>query len=425
MVKSISRLRLALTAGAGCAILLSATAWAPTAASEESPKRSTLASADSPGSAASLEDVLDDPRLLAQEKAVATAQHIQEVTAEGNLTGFTGTRVAPDAVTLYWKGELPAAVRDVVDTAEPVTVAVVSVGFSAAELDAAAQALMDNPPPGITSLITEVGFSNDFAGLRVATETALPARSAAPETTADGIPLRYDVAPQAVAAAGRWDDNAPFWGGGLIVNGNSACSTAFSVVKPSGTDGLLTARHCGKNKQWKTPTGTVVGTSGDGSVARDAVVITGKSYQPYVFKGPYNSTDVNKRFGVRNIGHPSLDQYVVASGAYSGASTIRVGMNNQYANIRDFGRVGPGAWAKNTGGVASVGHGDSGGPLAGNFNSAKTSALAYGIISAIDRTYLGSCVGYQYNGRECSTRSFHPYVTNAGSTLNFSIMKAP
>ena len=85
--------------------------------------------------------------------------------------------------------------------------------------------------------------------------------------------------------------------------------------------------------------------------------------------------------------------------------------NNTYINIDGLGTVGPGYWAIEPNHVASVGQGDSGGPVAQtvSLSDGSLAVMAGGVITAIatDPSYIGACQGYQVDGRQCSYWSFH------------------
>lgn len=113
--------------------------------------------------------------------------------------------------------------------------------------------------------------------------------------------------------------------------------------------------------------------------------------------------------------------YVFASGSLSGASVLRVTHTNQYVTNEDGVAVGPGFWALNEEGDATVGQGDSGGPVAGT-HSDPNRVTARGLISMIALgSYPGSCTGLTSDGRLCSTRSFHVNIGSIAGGLGVTV----
>ncbi|ARF71483.1 hypothetical protein B7C62_03840 [Kitasatospora albolonga] len=361
-----------------------------------------------------------------QQKAQEIADALDTVVNKERLKGFTGLTVAPDAVTLHWKGKVPARITSVIGTAT-VPVNVKAAPFSLAELDAAARAVGATPPASLAGKVTRVGPTSDFAAIEVATDTAVPGtgHKAAPAESVNGIPIRYVVEARSVGAS-RWDDTAPFWGGNAIdrlvdpiFRTYAYCTTAFPVRRSNGSEALLTAEHCGANKKWNTPYGDrLVGNSNGGSKPLDAMLLTGSTYGNAIFVGDHNS---NQGVLVGGAANPAVSSYIFASGSFSGASVLRVQSVNQYLANSEGVLVGPGFWAINEEGDASVGEGDSGGPVAGTHSNPQR-VTARGLISHISTgSYLGSCVGVVHDGRLCSTRSFHVNIGAITSGLSVTV----
>jgi hypothetical protein len=123
---------------------------------------------------------------------------------------------------------------------------------------------------------------------------------------------------------------------------------------------------------------------------------------------------------------PAPGSFVVASGGFSGSSVLWLtNSTTTYINLEGVGTVGPGYWALQPDHVASVGQGDSGGPVAQtvSLSDGSLAVMAGGVVTAIatDAQYRGACQGYQYDGRECSTLSFHvdiePIMGHWGVTI--------
>lgn len=357
---------------------------------------------------------VSDPRMVRQGKAQAVADAIDIAVRRYGLDGFTGTKVAPDSVTLYWKGAVPQTIKRITDRAK-VRVDIRASRFSQKEFEAAAKNAIEHPPAGVTSEISSAGPTADFTALNVATAKPVTT-TATPKVSAGGIPLRFTVEPSATPAISRWDDIPPFWGGDAISrqvpNGVVYCSTAFPVTTVGGTDGMLSAQHCGANQEWRTPNGDrLVGRSNAGNGPTDSMLITGGAlYGTRIYVGPWDADQTSNR-PIANSANPAEDSFVFASGSSSGASVLRVSAVDQFVNV-DGRPVGPGFRTVNDEGEATVGQGDSGGPVASSFGDDVTRVTARGVIDAVFAPY-GACVGRQQEGRLCSTRSFHVNITAA------------
>lgn len=149
----------------------------------------------------------------------------------------------------------------------------------------------------------------------------------------------------------------------------------------------------------------------------DATVLTGGDYSPVIYVGDYQS-DVTRQ--VVGAGNPAQDSWVFPSGSWSGASVVQVTLVNQYVNL-DGQTVGPGFFTEHPNRVASVGKGDSGGPVAQG-TAAITTVNARGMISAIDRNTEGPCQGLVTSGRVCGWRAYHVNITQIANALNFTVM---
>jgi hypothetical protein len=148
------------------------------------------------------------------------------------------------------------------------------------------------------------------------------------------------------------------------------------------------------------------------------MLLTGASYGTAIYVGDHNS---NQGAVIGGAANPAVNSYVFASGSFSGASVLRVVSTNQYLTNAEGVLVGPGFWALNEEGDATVGQGDSGGPVAGT-HSNPDRITARGLISHIATgNYLGSCVGVVHDGRLCATRSFHVNISAITSGLGVTV----
>lgn len=378
------------------------------------------------GTAGQDNDILLDQRLQRQAPLQQAVARIQDVVAEAKLTGLAGLEIddAHDQVIVHWAGAVPAPLAELV-SAQAGSVVIRDAPFTSAELLAGAKDLADHPPEAVGVNWSRVGPLPDFTGLQIVTGKEIPA-DAARGLAVNGIPVRIIHKPETLARANwRWGDTPAFYGGAAIDrpvgDGYSYCTTAFPVRLTFPQEGLLTAEHCGNNVDWRGPVNDVfIGRSQNGNAGLDVNIITGgSSYAERIYVGPWDA-DISFARVVGGTAMPAVNNVAIPSGSWSGASVTRVTEVNQFINL-DGHRVGPGFWAVNDGGVASVGQGDSGGPTATTFNGGTTKIRAMGIISAIDRRQAGPCVGVQAPGRECSRQSFHVNVIDAAIGIGATV----
>ncbi|WP_422739637.1 hypothetical protein ACN263_10670 [Micromonospora sp. WMMD729] len=344
----------------------------------------------------------------AQAPLVALADQIQQRVAKQRLSGFTGVAVdvAARQVTLYWKGAPPAAFIKGLTMAEGVRLGTVAVPYSLAELDREARRIAQENQ----STVASVGPRDDFRGLTVAVDREAVSGFRASADLASTIPLTVTTSARTEPAS-RWTDVVPYWSGNAIQrpvgSGNVVrCSTAFAGKTTSGTDVMVTSYHCGKNTEWKSPgNGWIVGNSNAGQASIDSMLITGSYYEGNMYVGDYQS---NQGVPIYGAGNPALNSWVFSSGSHSGASVVQVQAVNKYINLEGVGTVGPGFYTVNTDGVASIGQGDSGGPIAQAVSvSGGTAIYGRGVITGGSPDTAGPCQGVQSSGRQCWRETFH------------------
>jgi streptogrisin D len=384
MIRSVRRAL--VPAAAGLVVLTAAAPASATPAATASPRTVTAAI----GASAAEQ---------AQTPLVRVANQLKDAVATGAWPGFAGIALQPGtkAVLLYGKGAAPAALTAPSAAGADAHVTVVPVPYSLAELEAEARRVAQQHPKTVVS----AGPRSDFTGLQVTVNAAVPGARAAvssamPVTVTTGKP---------VAPAVRWDDVPAFWGGGAMRRpaggGFVYCTTGFAAQTSDNRAVMITAQHCGTNVDWTTGSGALnLGRTGAGSTALDANLIFGSAYEQSIYVGDINSNSGVPIFGATN---PALNSFVFASGSFSGAGVIQVTGVNQFINLE-------------TNHVASVGQGDSGGPVAQSDGSAVRAA---GIIDAVDLNAQAACVGIQYDGRECAWHAFHINITNI--MVNFGL----
>ena len=210
-----------------------------------------------------------DPLVVQQMPLSDAADKIFALWQSENLSNFGGISLAEDnsKVILYWKGgQLPSAMSSLVtDLRNTVTIEVVNTTYSLAEFEAESKRLIEQGRVD-TVVVNEAGPSPDFSSLSVGVDTNVDEPdadklSAARQAITSTMPLEFSVAKTLDEFRSRWDDEEPFYGGAAIDRSvwfsptYEYCTTGFAVTTSSGTEGLLTALHCGYGNSYYTPEG--------------------------------------------------------------------------------------------------------------------------------------------------------------------------
>jgi hypothetical protein len=237
--------------------------------------------------------------------------------------------------------------------------------------------------------------------------------------------------------ATRYFDNAPYYGGALMVRngaGNS-CSSGFGVRGNNGAATyILSAAHCGTGT-WET--GTVQLSSGENQsrtigntisggrdTGRDIQLVLapsgggvywGASINPPTSAGSNSYVDVEST----TVNQPGAT--VCHSGAYSGTQCNAqiISVNNTITiepALNGVSRITRLVQTQSTDNTAFAGQGDSGGPVTSV--AANGTVRGRGIVSAIRTgSALRPCKGYNYQGRQCSWITFYADLQEAEFAL--------
>ncbi|MEV6495134.1 hypothetical protein AB0M20_41915, partial [Actinoplanes sp. NPDC051633] len=240
-----------------------------------------------------------------QSKLNAAADRI--VAAGGD--GYAGLVADPDNrdVRLYWKGEVPAAVRGAVDEGRrSVPVQVLPADYTRVELEAEARRWHDS------GLAVQAYPASDGSGVVV----GVAGTGTAPKLPG-GERTRYVVefeqsAPDPLAAEApattlvdynRQFDRAPYWGGAMYYNDGWGCTLGFPITDWWGDPGMLTAGHCGDPSDTVTTTNqwNVFGQFWDQNDAVDiAHIWVYSSVEPFVYVGGLTSSQGRRLIGAGN-----------------------------------------------------------------------------------------------------------------------------
>lgn len=366
---------------------------------------------------------------------------LEQAAAETGVDGLA--TVNPDYganhLHLYWKGELPVALREAVERVRTrFGVTVHDAPYSWTELDAQIRKILRLiEEDKALGFISAVAMEPDVSGIKVLvsdpshnTEHAASAIRSAIEPS---VALRFvfedwaaDIKP--TVAGSRWDDQPPFIGGaviekywlGLFLDGR--CSSAFTVRNSANTvRGVMTARHCGENEDWYTPGGNYVGSSNlllDGKDIMGIVWPTNTPGYPGFSGRIYTGGHTSSTMGaISGSGSSALGSLYCLSGGYSGTMcSNRVIERNVYPS----GLGGPMFITQQTEGTAAAGHGDSGGAA---YYLGTSTRSARGVISAIDSNRQRTCRGIPGgDGRFCSDTVFHVELQPALNALGLQVI---
>ncbi len=313
------------------------------------------------------------------ERLAVAADRIDEL---GHFLGFSGQWVdeAAGTITVYWRGEAPAVVRDYVASVSGVRITFVTGRrISREDGTQAIRKLLTQMAPTRGDLAASVNY--DGTGVTVFTPPGKPLLAAAQTQAATiaGVPVTF-ATKELPTPVSRMDDGNPFKGGSRIKP--TSCSTAFPVLSGS-TGYLLSAFHCdptadqyvnnGNNTRQIAPGGSSVW----GSQPIDSLVIDpapSPATTPQIYTG---SWDTNATAVVKNWASNWPNQYVCSDGATSGQNCGFITNDNVW--ISGLSGAATIEATASSGGGTMVAGGDSGGPV---FAAASGGVQARGVIYA-------------------------------------------
>jgi len=333
-----------------------------------------------PAMAASKEIVINDQPIegndqaRAQEPLVAAATAITALDPKHEALGGIRLQVDKGLVEVYWKGDVPDAVKKEIDrqTTAGVAIDLQPAKYSGSELDAAVHEIADQRDryPGFVVVEPKPeanGLQAYFTDPDGARKLDFP------------VPVDIQAAPDSTLLANRNADIPPFWGGAAARINGGGCTTGFAVSQNLfGVElsrGILSAGHCdpGGGSTWTTPPGMTIGRAGANNSISDSIYIKTSS-SGRVYTGPIGSSTSKKVVAPTPI-FPG--QFVCTEGAATGEHCL---VMNLFVGGFSFltGSFGV-ALAVNITGAFAAGQGDSGGPVIVSGN--PVAALAAGLIS--------------------------------------------
>ncbi|MFC0033946.1 S1 family peptidase [Micromonospora chaiyaphumensis] len=308
-----------------------------------------------------------------------------EITAARGA-GFAGVVAAPESrrLTVYWKGRVPGAVRDLAERLD-VPVTFKPARFHQREMDAEARRLAADPRA------VSVAAKVDGSGLAVTVTGKALASGKRDLLGTARLPLSVRTTPSATLL-NRQNDFAPYWGGARYYAGGG-CTTGFGVYWNDARQ-ILSAGHCGANGQVAYDGGGPTNTMGpiiNDNNPRDTLMIR-VAAGGRIYTGAYNAAT---SIGVGGAASDYVGNYVCTGGSSSGEHcSLRVDVVNQFVNVGYV--IGPVTQANHivAGGCAAA-PGDSGGPVYSYRSDGRIDAR--GTVSA-GVTGTAVCPGVSPNG---------------------------
>ncbi|MEV7189373.1 hypothetical protein [Kitasatospora sp. NPDC093102] len=300
------------------------------------------------------------------------------------VPGYAGHVVDPQEgrLTLYWHGDVPERVTDLLAHTPPgVTATVRRAPYTLRQLREARDRLVAAAVRGDAGAVwNSAGPTADGTGLVVgytpgtARRDGVRAREQVAARAAELAGVPVDAAPAAAptATATRHSDANPWSAGAELTSpANAFCSSGFGAWRGK-TAVLLTAAHCGTSGTYKTGAGAVIGSVSDADTALDVAVInvngtpSGRFYD-----GAWNNASgYSKRtFGA---GHNNVGGLVCDSGAMSGVHCgLKITKTEYAANVEGTWHTDMDIAERTDDSTIAVAQGDSGGPVFASINGGE------------------------------------------------------
>jgi hypothetical protein len=286
-----------------------------------------------------------------QDKLNAAATRI--VGARG--AGYAGIVAAPATrrLTVYWKGAVPQAVRNLAGRLG-VPVTFTSARFTERELLAEAKRL------GGDAQVLAIGPKVDGSGLHITVSEPSALRSGLLSTARVPLQVSTKGRPQ---LASRQNDSMPYYGGARYTNmtTGAGCTTGWGLFIPGEIQNpMLTAGHCGNDGEGAmdggaNPAVDTMGVIFGDNDNRDTMIIDTPSDHS-IYTGPNNSNSIIGVFGVES---DFVGNLVCDSGATTGE---QCGIEVTEVNGTFLGFT-PMVTAEEKSGACVIDSGDSGAPV--------------------------------------------------------------
>jgi hypothetical protein len=329
--------------------------------------------------------------------------------------GYAGIVAAPEnrAIILYWRGDVPASVRAVIDAVGPVEVR--PARYSLAEMSAVTKQLLASSDPKRTT-VAEVSPNVDGSGVTVRAVGGRLDSAAASVASSSRVAVNVESVGGRPQLTSRFNDSAPYYGGARwgYANSNPFCSTGWPVWR-NGRTMMLTAAHCAPSGAQAYDGGNdYMGLTRDRWQNLDSMLIDVSS-GPFMFDGDIYSNWSKPIVGVTSVYYGS---WLCTSGAKSGVICSMQVTKTGAAYTSGGVWVYPSYRATKVGSGPVSGEGDSGGPVFA-LDTDPSRVRAVGIITAGEHGTNTWCQGDQ--GRTCYAATYFVHVYDSGDSIGFSI----
>lgn len=359
----------------------------------------------------------EDP-MAVQMRLIAAADRIAPSVA--GTTGFAGITIEAPAgqLRIYWKGDLPPAVRDAVELERANTdIEVLRAPYSRQELEAAGPEIL------AADGVTGVAAQPDGSALLVMYEGDERSARSLPAIASTPVPVLISAHEHPVLAAGRQADISPYSGGSMyhfpVGNAVGYCTTGFAI-RVGSVNKILSAGHCRDDGdrvyEGSGTSTTLMGTVSGTSKEYDTLLIDADSAGK-VFYGAHTSLLTK---GVHEVVTNYPKTMICTSGAMTGQNC---GARITHTNLTIKVEVEGGGWYPIAGMVraerqpkdVAAALGDSGGPVVAMDSTVEGFTLVYplGTVTAIDREAKVQCGAVQFAWTICSARVYYADINLA------------
>jgi streptogrisin D len=342
------------------------------------------------------------------------ADQVINLTRQGSVAGYSGYGdieiSAPlNAVTLYWKGAVPATLHnELLRMRGTAAVRVVSAPYTWRDLEAQTHRISGmqaelrargivlsrvGPLPGATGVEAAVDPGRSPALRAAHANTASTVARSMPSLLATApAPVTVTTAPAVtlvstgITVATRNLDDSPWWGGDRIIRaGGVVCSAGFSLINAAGHQFMLTAGHCGGIRTvWYAGDkggGPLMGTEVNRDSGGDTAIIAVNNNQGWIYDKGWNSTVGEQVIASGTaIRKESLCTEGATSGARCDAIVQRTGIDLPLGNGETAHNE---VYATAKSGQQIAADGDSGGPVIGN-SGIPGEVIAFGTITGFN-----------------------------------------